>query len=104
MTFVNASGRNNNASARWASLMNMVGFATDAGAQRPTQVATQVIDNSGGKDAATAQWLAIYFGVTVTTEPVPTARGDDPAGDPGRRRGRWGDSHTRQRGGTGVPR
>jgi LCP family protein required for cell wall assembly len=73
VTFVNASGRNNNATTRWASLMNMVGFATKAGGRATTQAATQVIDNSGGKDAAAAEWLASYFGVSVTTEPAPTA-------------------------------
>jgi hypothetical protein len=33
---------------------------------------TQVIDDSGGKDAATAKWFADFFGVSVTT-PNPTA-------------------------------
>ena len=73
VTFINASGRNNNATTRWASLMSMVGFSTKAGGRAPAQVPTQVIDNSGGKDAAAAQWLATYFGVSVTTEPAPTA-------------------------------
>ena len=82
VTFINASGRNNNATTRWASLMNMVGFSTKAGGKAPAQVATQVIDNSGGKDAATAQWLAAYFGVTVTTEPAPTAPVTTPPATP----------------------
>ena len=62
--------------------MNMVGFATKAGGKAPTQVATQVIDNSGGKDAAAAQWLATYFGVSVTTEPAPTAAATTPPATP----------------------
>ena len=33
VTFLNASGRNNNATTRWASLMHMVGFSTTAGGQ-----------------------------------------------------------------------
>jgi LCP family protein required for cell wall assembly len=82
VTFVNASGRRNNATTRWASLMHMVGFATTAGGNAPAQTATQVIDNSGGKDAATAQWLAAYFGVSVTTEPAPTAAATTPPATP----------------------
>jgi LCP family protein required for cell wall assembly len=82
VTFLNGSGRNNNATTRWASLMNMVGFSTKAGGTAPAQVATEVIDNSGGRDAATAQWLAGYFGVTVTTEPAPTAPVTTPPATP----------------------
>ncbi len=82
VTFVNASGRNNTATTRWASLMNMVGFATKAGGRAPSQAVTQVIDNSGGKDAAAAQWLAMYFGVSVTTEPAPTAAVTTPPATP----------------------
>ena len=36
VTFVNGSGRNNDASTRWASLMNMVGFSTSVGLKAPT--------------------------------------------------------------------
>ena len=82
VTFVNASGRRNTATTRWASLMHMVGFSTTAGGKAPTQVATQVIDNSGGKDTAAAQWLATYFGVSVTTEPAPTAAATTPPATP----------------------
>src|ERR1039457_2666104 len=82
VTFVNASGRNNNATTRWASLMNMVGFATKAGGRAPTQAVTQVIDNSGGKDTAAAQWLATYFGVSDTTSPAPTAAATTPPATP----------------------
>jgi LCP family protein required for cell wall assembly len=82
VTFINASGRNDSASARWASLMSMLGFTTSVGLKTPTQVATQVIDNSGGADAAAAKWLATYFGVSVTTEPAPTAAATTPPATP----------------------
>ena len=82
VTFVNASGRNNNATTRWASLMNEVGFSTRAGGKAPTQAVTEVIDNSGGSDTAAAQWLAAYFGVSVTTEPAPTAASTTPPATP----------------------
>ena len=64
----------------------MVGFATKAGGRATTQAVTQVIDNSGGKDTAAAAWLAAYFGVSVTTEPAPTAAADDSTGNAGGRR------------------
>ncbi len=73
ITFVDASGRNANASGRWASLMRMLGFLTANGGGAPRQVATQVIDNSGGRDTLAADWLAEYFGVSVTTPPAATA-------------------------------
>jgi LCP family protein required for cell wall assembly len=77
--FMDASGGGNNASGRWASMINMLGFATTNGGKQTKQAATEVIDQSGGADTAAAQWLAAYFGVTVTTEapptPVPTATG-----------------------------
>jgi len=104
VTFVNASGRNNNATTRWASIMHMVGFATSAGGRAPTQAVTQVIDNSGGKDTAAAQWMAAYFGVSVTTEPGTDRAGDHAARDScGGPCGRC-DRHTRQRRRAGVPR
>jgi LCP family protein required for cell wall assembly len=83
VTFLDASGGGNNASGRWASLMGMLGFATHNGGKEARQGATQVIDQSGGKDAAAAAWLAAYFGVSVTTEapatPAPTAATTSPA-------------------------
>jgi uncharacterized protein YcbX len=60
----------------------MVGFSTSAGLKVPQQVATEVIDNSGGKDTAAAQWLANFFGVSVTTEPPPTAVATTPPATP----------------------
>jgi len=72
VTFVDASSAGNNASGRWASLMNMLGFATSNGGNGTKQIGTQVIDQSGGKDSAAAAWLAAYFGVSVITKPPPT--------------------------------
>lgn len=61
-----ATGAGTGASMRWNQLLGAVGFTTtDAGPIRRTST-TQVIDNSGGRDAKTAQWLASYFGVTVS--------------------------------------
>ncbi len=81
ITFVDASGRSSNASGRWASLMNMLGFVTANGGKAPRQVATQVIDNSGGRDTLAADWLAEYFGVTVTT-PAPATPATTPTAIP----------------------
>jgi LCP family protein required for cell wall assembly len=72
VTFVDASGGRNNASGRWASLMNMLGFATSNGGIGAKQGGIQVIDQSSGKDTAAAAWLAAYFGVSVITKPPPT--------------------------------
>jgi LCP family protein required for cell wall assembly len=72
VTFVDASGGRNNASGRWASLMGVLGFATTNGGNGARQGATVVIDQSGGKYAAAAAWLAAYFGVSVITKPPPT--------------------------------
>ena len=71
VTIEDASGRGLGASGRWTQLFKYLSVnATDGGPVR-RQVATQVIDESGGKDAATASWLATYFGVTVTVPPSP---------------------------------
>ena len=76
VTIVDASGYHGLASARWVSLMNKIGLTTTDGGSAPTQTDTQVIDNSGGSGAATAQWLASYFGVSVETpSPSPSASG-----------------------------
>jgi hypothetical protein len=72
VTVEDASGRGLGASGRWSSLLTMIGLkATDRGpvVRRTT---TEVIDESGGKDAKTAAWLASYFGVSVTTPATPT--------------------------------
>lgn len=76
VTFFDGSGRGLDASRRWASLAGMLGFSTTDGGAVARQTVTQVIDQSGGKDTKTAQWLASYFGVTVTTPaPSPAASG-----------------------------
>lgn len=84
VTFFDASGRGIGASARWGALMGMLGFNTTDGGPVSRQTITQVIDNSGGKDTYAAQWLASYFGVTVTTPtPAPVAPGTSPTPAPG---------------------
>jgi LCP family protein required for cell wall assembly len=67
-----ASGRGLNASGRWTQLFKYLSLNATDGGPIPRRATTQVIDESGGKDAATAAWLAKYFGVTVTTPPTPT--------------------------------
>ena len=73
VTLYDASGGRNDASGRWATVMGMVGLHTTDGGSVARQVDTQVIDQSGGRDAQTATWLANYFGVQVTTPPKTTA-------------------------------
>ena len=76
VTFFDASGRGIGASARWSTMLGMLGFSTADGGTVARQAVTQVIDNSAGKDTYAAQWLASYFGVTVTTPtPTPAAPG-----------------------------
>jgi LCP family protein required for cell wall assembly len=72
VTVLDASGRGLDASTRWTSLLAMLGFKTTDGGGVARQTETQVIDQSGGKDTQTAQWLASYFGVSVTTVAPPT--------------------------------
>ncbi|MDQ6857065.1 MAG: LCP family protein, partial [Candidatus Dormibacteraeota bacterium] len=72
VTIEDASGRGQDASGRWTQLFKYLSLsASDGGAVRRSAT-TQVIDNSGGKDAATAAWFARFFGVSVTT-PTPAA-------------------------------
>ena len=68
-----ASGRNVGASTRWSTILNQISLTTVDGGTVRRQATTQVIDESGGKDAATASWLASFFGVTVTQQ-SPTAQ------------------------------
>ena len=72
ITVEDASNRGAGASTRWSSLLRSLTLnATDGGTVR-RQATTQVIDESGGRDAATAAWLAKFFGVSVTTAtPAP---------------------------------
>lgn len=73
VTIEDGSGRGNGASGRWSSLLNSVALTTSDGGAVHRQATTQVIDQSGGKDSATAAWLAKFFGVTVTAQPTPGA-------------------------------
>jgi hypothetical protein len=73
VTVKDASGRNRGAAGRWTSLLGQLGFAATDGGGVAKQTVTQVIDESGGADAQTANWLAGYFGVTVTKQAPPTA-------------------------------
>jgi LCP family protein required for cell wall assembly len=69
VTVEDGSGRGLGASGRWAKLLNLLSLeATDGGVVR-RRATTEVLDQSAGKDAATATWLAKFFGVTVT-EPL----------------------------------
>ncbi len=61
-----ASGRGLDASGRWTQLFKYL----------------SVNAISGGKDAATAAWLAQYFGVTVTQPPAATAATGTPRASP----------------------
>ncbi|HSP64916.1 MAG TPA: LCP family protein, partial [Candidatus Deferrimicrobium sp.] len=70
VTIEDASGRGLGASGRWTQLFNYLSLSTSDGGVVRRSTTTQVIDNSGGKNAATAAWFAKFFGVTVTT---PTA-------------------------------
>lgn len=81
VTVYDASGRGLDASSRWASTLGMIGFNTADGGAVPRQSVTQVIDQSGGKATQTAQWLASYFGVSVTTV-APPARTPGSSGAP----------------------
>jgi len=73
VTVEDASGRNRGASGRWTSLLSQLGFTASDGGSVVKQTVTQVIDKSGGADTQTAQWLADYFGVSVTKPPPATA-------------------------------
>jgi LCP family protein required for cell wall assembly len=67
-----ASGTGNGASTRWAGIFAQLGWMTQDLGRVPTSPVTEVIDQSGGKDAAAAEWFAAYFGVSVTTVPPPS--------------------------------
>ena len=102
------AARGNDAAARWASLMNMVGFVDrQTEARRHDRWRPQVIDNSGGTDTAAA---AVAGRHTSASASRPTAA-TNPAASRQRRRPlhaarRAGRRHRRagQRRGAGVPR
>ncbi len=66
------SGTGNGASTRWAGIFSQLGWTTQDLGRVSTSHVTEVIDQSGGKDAAAAEWFAAYFGVSVTTVPPPS--------------------------------
>jgi LCP family protein required for cell wall assembly len=72
VTVEDASGRGLDASGRWTQLFKYLSLNAIDGGPIARRATTQVIDESGGKDSATAAWLAKYFGVTVTTPLTPT--------------------------------
>lgn len=72
VSVVDASGTNAGASRRWQQLLATVGLHTSDAGTAQRSATTHVIDHSGGRDAATAQWLASYFGVSVENT-APTA-------------------------------
>jgi LCP family protein required for cell wall assembly len=73
VTFEDASGLGTHAGLRWKNVMGELGLTTADGGTAPRALQTQVINTGGDADAATAQWLAGYFGVSVTTAPAPSA-------------------------------
>ena len=80
VTIEDGSGRGLNASTRWSSLLNALSLTTTDGGAVRYHATTEVIDDSGGADAATAAWLGSFFGVPVTTPtPAPTVAGVSPA-------------------------
>ncbi len=80
ITVEDASGRGLDASARWSQLLKYIALSpTDGGTVRRSAT-TRVIDNSGGKDAATAAWLARFFGVNVTTPSAAPSSSADGSG------------------------
>jgi LCP family protein required for cell wall assembly len=73
ITVLDGTGAGSGASTRWNQLLANIGFnVTDGGTVKRTQL-TQVIDESGGTGAKTAQWLANYYGVSVQTAAPSTA-------------------------------
>jgi LCP family protein required for cell wall assembly len=68
VTIMDGTGAGSGASTRWTALMQPLGLTTTDGGPTKRSATTQVIDDSGGKDAKTAQWLANYYGVTVQTQ------------------------------------
>lgn len=59
-------------SGRSAAMFGELGWSTQDLGRVPTRAVTEVIDQSGGRDAAAAKWFAAYFGVPVTAVPPPS--------------------------------
>jgi hypothetical protein len=67
----------------WTRLLSMIGFTmAQPDSLRTAPPTTQVLDFSGGRAAATARWLAAYFGGSVVTESPEEAPQALPAGSP----------------------
>jgi hypothetical protein len=73
VTIEDGSGRGVGASGRWTTLLKSLSLNTTDGGTVDRRATTQVIDQSGGKDSATAAWLAKFYGVAVTAQPTPAA-------------------------------
>jgi polyisoprenyl-teichoic acid--peptidoglycan teichoic acid transferase len=73
VTVEDGTGAGVGSSTRWSTLLDAVGLTTTDGGPVRRTATTQVIDESGGKDAKTAQWLANYYGVSVETQPAASA-------------------------------
>jgi LCP family protein required for cell wall assembly len=74
VTVLDGSGGGQGASKRWATLLGDTGLSVaDGGVARLTPT-TRVIDSSAGRAAATAQWLARFFGAQVEKPAVAPAR------------------------------
>ena len=65
ITVVDGSGRGLGAQTRWSQLLKEIDLQGSDGGVGAFSRTTHVIDNSGGRDAATAQWLAKFFNVQV---------------------------------------
>jgi LCP family protein required for cell wall assembly len=65
ITVVDGSGRGNGADARWAQLLQDIGFAATAGGTVRPVSTTEVLDATAGRGTRTASWLATYFGVSA---------------------------------------
>jgi LCP family protein required for cell wall assembly len=80
VTVLDGSGGGEGASKRWATLLADTGLATTDGGVARLATTTRVIDTSGGRAAATAQWLAQFFGARVETPArAPSSAGRAPA-------------------------
>jgi polyisoprenyl-teichoic acid--peptidoglycan teichoic acid transferase len=79
VTVEDGTGQGVGSATRWTQLLGDVGFSTTEGGTVRRTATTQVIDSTPGGGNKTAQWLANYFGVAVTTAPsVDTAAASSP--------------------------
>ena len=73
ITVLDGTGAGAGSSTRWSSLLGPLGFTVSDGGTTRRTATTQVIDNSGGRNGRTAQWLANYFGVSLQTQAPASA-------------------------------